>query len=193
MRIGGLVADAQQSGDFLGGMAVGYQRQHLHLAGGQWADRRSAARRRDFHAGPEVAKESAVFVELRRPRVANPAVLPIGALQAGLHAERPWRVNPPPVGIQAALPVVRVYTLDPAIAHLLRHRPASEFEPGPIEERAQPVAAGRPKHERGLVDQEAEAVVFRSGVVWGRIARLHVLNEMLMPFRRCVNNGSTIP
>src|SRR4029079_7927580 len=61
------------------------------------------------------------------------------------------------IGVQAALEVLGVHVVGPAVAELLRHRAADEVEPRLVEPGAELVGAAHPDQHRRRVGDLAEA------------------------------------
>src|SRR5690606_28979059 len=89
--------------------------------------------------------------------VEDPAVGAVVAAEAELHLERRAGVEGGGVGGEAAVAVVGVDALGPAVAELAVEGAAGEGEPGGVDVVALPVRAGRPHQHGGGVGHGAEA------------------------------------
>src|SRR4029079_16927358 len=92
--------------------------------------------------------------------IEDPAVDPVVAAEPVFHFERFAPAEVVEVERHAALEVVAVHPLPPAIAHLLLERASGECEPRLVEIVAVGVEAGAPDHDRRMLDEEP---VFRGG------------------------------
>ena len=109
--------------------------------------------------------------EHRRAPVEDPAVRAVVAEQPVLHLERSARLERAAVDAEAALEVVRMHALGPAVAELLLHRAPAELQPPAVEVGAASRGLGHPHQRRRRVRDGPEALLL-DGV--GRIdARRH--------------------
>src|SRR4029079_2480198 len=95
-------------------------------------------------AAPDEARERSRVVGKGHAAIDNPAGDTVVAAQAVLHFERFVTAKVVEIQGHAALEIVRVHTLGPAIPHFLLERPPREGEPGLVEIVALRVEAGAP-------------------------------------------------
>ncbi len=108
---------------------------------------------RDVDGGAHVGHERPVFRVMRHPRVVHPAVLAVEAAQPILQLVRAAAVDRPQVGAQAALEIVGVDPLRPAVLPLGRERAPGEGQPLAIEMGAGAVGPGGPETDGSVIEQ----------------------------------------
>src|SRR5262249_42839690 len=117
----------------------------------------------DVHRRADVAGEAALGAVAGRTGVEYPAPGAVGAAEAVFHPEVRAGGEGAAAGVEAALAVVGVDAIGPAVAALLLGAAAGELQPRPVEEGAGPVGAGGPQQHGGGVGQQAEAVLGLAG------------------------------
>ena len=97
-------------------------------------------------------------------RQGEPAATLTALHSLGLQCTLMARVKGVDVSLEAALKIVAVHALGPAVPYFQLHCPADEIEPGLIEPVTKLVRPGPPDHDRGVIGElpeEALALVDR--------------------------------
>src|SRR5207247_3730635 len=98
----------------------------------------------DVHARTDVASEVFLSVIARHTAIRNPAIFAVVTSQPVLHHEWFPSFKRFDVGFEAALEIVRMHAVGPAISHFLFHRATGKLEPRLVEKSAELVQARHP-------------------------------------------------
>ena len=131
----------------------------------------------DIDAGPDVAGKTSARVETWHTGIQDPAVLPRGITQPVLNRKAAQRFECVVVNVQAALRVVRMNVLGPALAEFLVDGPTNEIEPDLVEPGALAVGPADPHHHRRGIGHQAEALFALAQSALGALARGDVEGE----------------
>src|SRR5262249_6686764 len=89
----------------------------------------------------------------------NPAILAVEAPEAILHCEALARLEGRAVRLHAAVEIIGVDRIRPAITQLLLDAASGEAQPRHIDERYQPIGVRDPEQDRGCVCHGAESLL----------------------------------
>src|SRR6266853_6139012 len=110
----------------------------------------------DVHARTDVASEIFLSVIARHTAIRNPAIFAVVTSKPVLHDERFPGIKRFDVGFEAALEIVRMHAVGPAISHFLFHRATGKLEPRLVEKSAEFVQARHPDKTGGRFSTQAE-------------------------------------
>src|SRR5215469_10138893 len=102
----------------------------------------------DVGAGADVPKERAVASVSWNSGVIDPAICAVVTAKPILHPEFLPGVEVPDVRFEAAIKILPMNSLRPAVSQLLRHAAASKSQPRPIEPDTEFLLSGHPDHDR---------------------------------------------
>ncbi len=110
----------------------------------------------DIDGGAEEATVRAVRSILRNAQVQDPPVRAVGRADAVFHAERPVCFDGRNIGACAALDVVRVDSVQPAVVEQLVERKAREFHTGAVEIVERRVGPDGPHHDGSEIGDQTK-------------------------------------
>src|SRR5206468_7193037 len=125
----------------------------------------------DVHARTDVASEVFLSVVARHTAIRNPAIFAVVTSQPVLHDERFPGIKRFDVGFEAALEIVRMHAVGPAISHFLFHRATGKLEPRLVEEGTKFIRVRHPDKDGRRVSYHAESLL---ALAHGRFAPLAI-------------------
>ena len=108
-------------------------------------------------AGTDVPLQLTLLIEIGRPVVLYPAILAVITTQTVIHGERLPPFERVEINPKAAVQILGVHPLGPAVALLLLQRASGKVQPGLVEVVTKRVQPGDPDHHRRRVGHLPEA------------------------------------
>src|SRR5262252_10535205 len=112
----------------------------------------------DIQARSNIAGKTAARVESRHADIQDPAVLSIVTPESIFHRKRLPLIKRLRVGFQAALQILLVYSVRPAVSQFCLEPSAGELHPWLVEVVAQLVTSSHPDHYRGCIGNKSKAL-----------------------------------